>query len=177
MDASAFFVRLGELAERDSSVVATLRRSVAFEPGTFAPAFSIIEPAMAGQPEWRRRNAYLVAGLWALGQRRSSGAPVPMAVALRRFGSSKSSSSVELRFTALLDSDSDELPHRLRQAVSLVTSQQIALDWPRLLEDVSAWGSDSRYVQRRWARDFWSGDDDAGQPEKAAAQPVSDTNA
>lgn len=172
MDASAFFARLGELAERDSSVVATLRRSVAFDPGMFAPAFPIIEPVVSGQPEWRRRNAYLVAGLWALGQRRASGAALQMAVALRRVGSGTSSSGIALRFTALLDSDADELPHRLRQAVSLVNSQQIAIDWPRLLEDVNAWGADSRFVQRRWARDFWSRDEDAAQPEHTASQPL-----
>lgn len=176
MDASAFFARLSELAERDSSVVATLRRSVAFEPGAFAPAFPIIEPYVSGQPEWRRRNVYLVAGLWALGQRRSSGPAVPIAVALRRVGTSKSSSSVELRFTALLDSDNEELPHRLRQAVGLVTSQQLALDWPRLLEDVGGWGAESRYVQRRWARDFWSKSDEGTQPTGPAAQHVLDAS-
>jgi CRISPR system Cascade subunit CasB len=156
MDPNAFFARLGALAERDSAVVATLRRSIAFEPGTFSPAFPIVEPVVTGLSDRRRRLYYLTAGLWALGQRRSSGTPVPLPTALQRVGKGRDSASIELRFAALLDSDEDELPHRLRQAVSLVTADQIAVDWPQLLIDLIGWGSDARYVQQRWARAYWS---------------------
>jgi len=174
MDPNAFFARLGALAERDSAVVATLRRSVAFEPGSFSPAFPIVEPVVAGLSDRRRRLYYLAAGLWALGQRRSSGAPVSLPRALHRVGKGRDSSSIELRFTALLDSDEDELPHRLRQAVSLVSADQIAIDWPQLLTDLIGWGSDARYVQQRWARAYWSGPDTASpSPAAPAEEPAS----
>jgi CRISPR system Cascade subunit CasB len=170
MDPTRFFARLESLAERDSAVVATLRRSVAFEPGTFSPAFPIVEPVVGGLSDRRRRLYYLAAGLWALGQRRTGGAPVPLPRALHRVGKGRDSASVELRFTALLDSDEDELPHRLRQAVSLVSADQIAIDWPQLLIDLIGWSSDARYVQQRWARAYWSTSDDASPPLAAAAE-------
>jgi CRISPR system Cascade subunit CasB len=166
MEPKAFFSRLESLAERDSSVVATLRRSLAFDPGAFPAAFPIIEPTVSGLSERKRRLYYLAAGLWALGQRRASGPPLGLPRALHRVGSGHDSGSVGLRFTALLDSDEDELPHRLRQAVGLVTADQIALDWPQLLIDLIGWSSDSRYVQRRWARAYWSHGAD---PESASA--------
>lgn len=177
MDPKGFFARLEALAERDSAVVATLRRSVAFDPGTFSPAFPIVEPVVAGLSDRRRRLYYLVAGLWALGQRRSSGPPVPLQAALYRVARGRDSGSIELRFNALLDSDADELPHRLRQVVSLVTADQIAIDWPQLLIDLIGWESDSRYVQQRWARAYWSGSDNAvsttaADPPEQSASPA-----
>jgi CRISPR system Cascade subunit CasB len=55
----------------------------------------------------------------------------------------------------LLDADEDELPWRLRQIVSLTTASGIALDWPQLLKDLLGWDHPDRYVQRRWAREYW----------------------
>ena len=61
----------------------------------------------------------------------------------------------ERRFVALLNSDPADLPTRLRHAVSLLKGNEIAIDWARLLTDLRKWNRPERFVQRRWARDFW----------------------
>lgn len=155
MDSQAFFSALTRAAESDTRVVATLRRSLAEEPGAFAAAFPVIEPLLHGVGERQRRTAYLAAGLWALAQRRTSGAPVSLSEALRRTAARSDSGGAERRMTGLLDADSDELVWRLRQAIQLVVADGQALDWPRLLNDLLSWQDPQRWVQQRWAREFW----------------------
>lgn len=59
-------------------------------------------------------------------------------------------------FVALLDSDREDLPRRLRQVVSLLKATDLGLDWELLLADLRRWEHPLRRVQRRWARDFWA---------------------
>lgn len=61
---------------------------------------------------------------------------------------------------ALLDADRDELPRHLRQLVLRLDQARLphgCVDWLRLLRDVRDWDHPDRYVQKRWARDYWSG--------------------
>jgi CRISPR system Cascade subunit CasB len=155
MDTLAFFAALTRSAESDTRIVATLRRSLAEEPGAFPAAFPIVEPLLHGIGDRQRRTAYLAAGLWALAQRRSSGTPASLVEALRRTAASSSSGGAERRLTGLLDADADELVWRLRQAVQLVVADGRALDWPRLLDDLLSWQHPQRWVQQRWAREYW----------------------
>jgi CRISPR system Cascade subunit CasB len=67
----------------------------------------------------------------------------------------KQTSSVERRFVALLNSDSEDLHIHLRQGIGLLKAKDIPVDWAILLGDLRWWDSDSRAVQRRWARAFW----------------------
>lgn len=70
--------------------------------------------------------------------------------------------SIERRFAILLDADFDprtgegELPFRLRQTVKLVLSKNVGIDWPRLLNDLSAWNSADKPVQKKWAKEFYA---------------------
>lgn len=155
MDTSAFFAALTRAAESDTRVVATLRRSLAEDPGAFAAAYPIVEPLIYGISEHQRRTVYLAAGLWAVAQRRTSGASISLVEALRRTSSRSESGGAERRLIGLLDADSDELVWRLRQAVQLVAADGQALDWPRLLDDLLSWQHPTRRVQQRWAREFW----------------------
>ena len=71
------------------------------------------------------------------------------------------SDSIQRRFHILLDSDlawdgSGDLPYRLRQMVRYAAAKGIGLDWPQLLKDLGGWGHPSRYIQKRWARSFFS---------------------
>jgi CRISPR system Cascade subunit CasB len=67
--------------------------------------------------------------------------------------------SLDRRVQALLDSDREQLPFRLRQAVRLIAAERehVALDWARLLRDVRSWEHPERRVQLRWARDYFVG--------------------
>ena len=63
--------------------------------------------------------------------------------------------SVEKRFVALLNSNSEDLPNRLRHAVSLLKANNLAIGWRQLLHDVLRWDSSWRTVQINWSREFW----------------------
>jgi CRISPR system Cascade subunit CasB len=63
--------------------------------------------------------------------------------------------SVERRFVGLLNCHADDLDKHLRQAVGLLKSKDIPIDWTRLLHDIQGWIWESRNVQLAWARAFW----------------------
>lgn len=167
MDPDDFFHRLVQRAADDSAVVAVLRRSASYEPGRYPPAFPHVEPYLQGMGEWQRQAAYLTAACWAQGARRDGGQAMALPVAARtlRHHSAMGSKSIEQRFTALLDADSDELQWRLRHLTSQLTAAAILIDWPALLKDLWAWNSRTRHVQIRWARQFW-----ANPPAKTSAK-------
>jgi len=168
MNTHAFFEFLARRAAADTAVVSTLRRSLSFDPGTFAAAFPMVEPFTRGLSERDRRAVYLTAGLWASAQRRESGPPIALGTAMERVARESGSSSVESRFVALLDADTDELVWRLRHAVALTASSSIAIDWPELLNDLLHWESPTRYVQKKWARMYWQ-HRQPGEPGEAVA--------
>lgn len=129
---------------------AALRRSLAFDPGTYPPAMPYVEPFVK-EEGWRREAHYLVAGLYAL----KDGAHQEgqsLAQALSGAGQRRDSQSAEKRFLALLDADRDQIAFRLRQAVGLAEG---ALDFGRLLDDLLHWFDPDRKVQARWAREFY----------------------
>ncbi len=65
-------------------------------------------------------------------------------------------SSVALRFRALLDATREDLPVHLRHAVSLMASKRASIDWSDLRRSIRDWGHPEDFVRRRWARDFWA---------------------
>jgi CRISPR system Cascade subunit CasB len=155
---SNFFTWLERLAISNSKVRAVLRRSLAFDPGTCIEAFPSVEPFLSKDTdEWQRQMYYLTAGLWALGS--GSGERSFVDVLAQREHSEKARSdsgnltSTERRFIALLDADRDQLPHRLRQLISLISDSPI--DWSELLNDLNYWNYRGRKVQQRWARRFY----------------------
>ena len=159
-----FFAHLEDCSESDTSVVATLRRSLMLEPGTDVRSFPFVESRANGTNS-RRQKIYLAAGLWALSFRRkldktsspkaNRNDPLFFPKAMRKCQQQDGSNSTEKRFTALLDADADELRWRLRSAVTLVKSKDIALNWPELLDDLLKWDNPGRPVQTKWARAFW----------------------
>ena len=63
------------------------------------------------------------------------------------------STSTERRFITLLDADTDQLPHRLRQLTALLKEQTI--DFDALLQGLLFWNDDQKRTQNTWARDFY----------------------
>jgi CRISPR system Cascade subunit CasB len=137
----------------DRAALAALRRSLAFDPGTYPRSFPYVEPWTSGLGESARRAFYLGAGLFAHNRRHQSGRT--LAKVLRAEMRERNSQSIEARFLALLDADDDELNNKMRQAVSLVGEEPI--DWEQLIQDIVYWQSDARHVQVRWAREFYTG--------------------
>jgi CRISPR system Cascade subunit CasB len=148
---SGFIEWLEELNEKDMKVRAVLRRSLAFDPGTFVPAYPYVEPFLKGEGNpWRREMLYLVAGVWAAHWREDQKSR-PLRIGQACAEHQKKSASTERRFLALLDADPDQLPHRLRQIMALLREQNI--DFNHLLKGLLFW-SDER-TQNDWARDFY----------------------
>lgn len=148
--------KLEEWNARDTRVRAVLRRSLGFEPGSYPPGFPYVEWSLSEDDgHWRRTVAYLVAGLWAQHWRegRGKGTSIGVACSLMLRGES-GSSSVEKRFIQLLDADEEQVPYRLRQMVALLKNHD--LDFERLHMDLLGWGHSKKFVQSRWAREFYA---------------------
>jgi CRISPR system Cascade subunit CasB len=145
----SFIEYLQSRSKNDTKVKATLRRSLAFAPGKHIQSFPFVEPFVQDKYPWERKAHYLVAGLWAAGKN----GEMPFAVACRKLKEETGSESIEARFIALLDSDEEQLPHRLRQMNSLLKNYSI--DYQKLLGDLLWWNKSDRSVQARWAKEFY----------------------
>jgi len=152
------------LRRLDRKALAELRRSLAFDPGTYPRVFPYVEPFISRESE--RRSFYLLAGLFALHPDGGGSLGTDSGSATRKrtslgevvaqlYAQRDRSRSIEQRFITLLDADQDQLPHRLRQMISLLKAEQIPVDWGQLLGDLLYWASERRTVQQRWARDFY----------------------
>jgi CRISPR system Cascade subunit CasB len=162
---SGFIDWLEKVNEKDTRIRAVLRRSLAFDPGQYVPAYPYVEPFLRDEQNlWRREMRYLVAGLWAMHWREGrSGTPMPIGKACAVFDSEKRKTmnaddrqkltSTEQRFVALLDADQDQLSHRLRQMIALLKEQPI--DFDSLLDELFDWNYDQKRTQNAWARDFY----------------------
>lgn len=152
---SGFIDWLEARNQEDTRVRTVLRRSLAFEPGQFVPAFPYVEPFTKDQLSlWRREVVYLVAGLWAMHWREEQTAQcIPVGKACAAHQNAHGSASTERRFIALLDADRDQLPHRLRQMIALLKEQPV--DFEHLLSGLLSWNDDQKRTQIAWARDFY----------------------
>jgi len=152
-----FIKWLGDINEKDSKVRAVLKRSLAHDPGVYVPAYPYVEPFVKNEDNtWRRKMFYLVAGLWAAHWREGQrGQPMSIgrACAAYAYKEESKSTSTERRFISLLDSDFDQLPHRLRQMIALLKEQ--CIDFDALLEGLLYWNDDQKRTQNAWARDFY----------------------
>ena len=152
---SGFIAWLEDLNAKDTKVRAVLRRSLAFDPGTFVQAIPYVEPFVKdADSSWRRGMLYLVAGLWAAHWREDQrGQPMSLGGACAAYQVASGSTSTEHRFINLLDADSDQLPHRLRQMIALLKEHPI--DFEALLKGLLYWNDDQKRTQNVWAREFY----------------------
>jgi CRISPR system Cascade subunit CasB len=108
---------------------------------------------------WQHDDYFLVAALFPLTAHRAGVGSLGMTMRRVRQGRSQGggerTNSLDRRFQTLLDSDREQLPFRLRQAVRLAAADDQPIDWAELLRDVLAWEHAEHYVQLRWARDFY----------------------
>lgn len=158
---SEFIEWLEDLNEKDTKVRAVLRRSLAFAPGKCFKAFPYVEPFVKDEGNsWRRETHYLVAGLWASHWSEGRiGMPIGIGEACAKYRDESNSSSIERRFINLLDSDREQLAHRLRQMVALLKKHN--LDFSMMLWDedkkvgLLSWNDEQKRTQTEWARDFY----------------------
>ena len=80
----------------------------------------------------------------------------------RRAIAGRDSESLRRRFHIVLDASYEprtgdgDLPYRLRQMVRLAAATGVGVNWPLLLKHLRSWNSPSKWVQKDWARSFFS---------------------
>ncbi len=155
-DRQPFVAHLERLRDADDrAALAALRRGLGKPPGSALEMHRYVVPWLAEQERpWADAVHYLVASLFALHPQ--PGGSGSMGTALARVAASTGAESTERRFVGLLNCHGDDLPRHLRQAVSLAKAHDVPIDWHRLFGDLMGWNHHSRYVQRQWARDYWS---------------------
>lgn len=165
MPDDTFYLKFVDQLERlktDRAAMATLRRGLAFDLGTHIASYSYIEPFANNINTWQRKMCYLVAGLYASHPRHTT-TDYSFGTAMQQLKTrrekqretERKSSSLEQRFITLLDADDEQLANRLRQMVALMRSEDIAINYAKLLSDLRYWGSTRRLTQQRWAQDFY----------------------
>jgi CRISPR system Cascade subunit CasB len=159
-----FIGYLESLRERgDRAALATLRRALGKDPGAAPETYPIVMPYVPERADERAERIYfLVGSLFALHQqswRRAEGdkSPHDFGASMRLMTDRRPGGGVERRFGALLACSEVELGEHLRHGVSLLKSEDVPIDWVRLVADLKEWNYERRPVQRRWARSFWAG--------------------
>lgn len=130
--------------------LAALRRGAGSPTGTVAAMYPYILP-WAPPEKWAEDACYIVGSLFALHPQSTKEGNMGRAFSML----GEPNESLERRFVALLNSHSEDLPHHLRQAISLLKSKDIPVNWCQLLRDILHWDHEAHFVQQQWAREFW----------------------
>lgn len=109
-------------------------------------------------PEYQEDTYFLLATLYPLAQSGGSG---NLGHALRHARGPENAPGLDRRVAILLDADSTQLRFRLSQAVRYLASRDTPVNWPRLLEDLLQWTHPARFIQRQWARAYFTSEVEA----------------
>lgn len=166
----------------DRAVLAHLRQGMRRHGGPWEAALAYplarvgwLFSGVPNRPERLLNSAVLAAGLFAWVKGRCPQADcVNFGAAFGAGLTLKDKQQREKRFIDLLDTDTEELPYKLRQAITLVGRERdrVGLDWALLMRELCAWGSSTRWVQKKWAYQFWA----APERESIAASEQPSTN-
>ncbi len=140
----------------DRAALAALRRGLGQPPGYVPEMLRYISPFVTNQTSrWEERTLYMIASLFALHPAHTNEGNMGDHLARLK---SKDDTALERRFAHLLSAHPDDLDVYLRQAVSILRSKEIPINWDQLLRDVRSWShpDGQAQVRRRWARSFWS---------------------
>lgn len=145
-----FVTHLEGLARReDRGALAKLRRGAGRALGGAVDTLPLIVPFLPSDD--RTAGSYfVVASLFGLHP--ESGGSGNFGDAFRRLGDHE---SAQKRFVALLNAHADDVAEHLRRAVALARSANVAIDYRRLLRDLTHWSHPDRFVQLAWARSYW----------------------
>lgn len=158
--------QLQQYSDRDDrGTLASLRRGMGMAPGAVPETVRIVEHMLDDDDTDSTRDAlYVIGPLYAFHPLLQAGDRWNNLGAHFRAltAGGEPSPSVERRFTMLLASEPDELPDALRQAISLLKSQNVPVNWQQLFIDVQKWMDRSQYgeakrkeVRLAWSRSFW----------------------
>ena len=106
---------------------------------------------------------FLIATLYSLNKYKFTGNfGLTMRIVKQKFDSE----SLNKRITSLLGSNFNlvggsyqnggELAYKIRQCTKLATSKEVGVDWVHLLMDLKFWTHPKKFVQKKWARSYFS---------------------
>lgn len=164
MISDQFIDRLEGLVEqRRLGDLAILRRNAGRSVGESRGAIALFYRLLPARLGSREEIYFLVATLFPWNIRQAAEGNFGTSMAQLR--QKTDSESIDRRMTILLDADYDtldersmrpgELGFRLRQAVKLLASHEIRVNWRRLLVDLLNWSHPDRWVQKTWAREYF----------------------
>jgi len=148
----------------DRQALAELRRGLGKPPGSETMMYKHILVTITPMRPNQEIAAFIVGSLYGLcWELQEAEDRLTFASSLRK---TEKSQSFEKRFVNLYRSDIKQLPFQLAQSAKYIKSKRaskgvIEIDWRGLIDDVANWDHPDRYVQRRWARDWWSFQQDA----------------
>lgn len=147
--------RLGDLAR--------LRRNAGHSMGEARGALALFYRLLPERLEWREEIYFLVATLFPWNVR--DGGKGNFGTSMLQLRRQTGNESIDRRMEILLDADFDasgggrprpgELGFRLRQSVKLLAAQDIPISWRQLAKDLNRWSHPDRWVQRKWAREYF----------------------
>jgi CRISPR system Cascade subunit CasB len=152
------------------AALAKLRRSL-IDYGRDFSAYTVLGYSLPANIS-KQRLYLLVAGLFAMHtdsahDGRSFGASLRQ---LRNKLGGVGDTSLEGLVGAILNAEGEDLPIRLRHVIARLASNEVAVDYARLLKDLLLWDIPSRQTQRRWAHDYWVARDEE-EPDGDGATP------
>ena len=142
---------------QNRAAMATLRRALSGEERDTLPVYRYVGWYLPSYPKERER-CILVAALFADHQGSTTEGTLGKHLAALIRADDQKQAAVERRFSQLLTAHPDDLPTYLRQAVSLLKTTGIPINWQRLLRDVLYWETDGERIRQKWAYDFWGPD-------------------
>ena len=146
-----FCQRLATLQAGDS---ASLRRCAGKPLAEASEALGLFYRILPhGVTPLQEETYFLVATLSTLADGGSVG---DMGVLLSRARTDKNAKGLDRRIAIVLDADESQLPFRLRQAVRYLRSSRVGVDWPLLLSDLLYWSHPDRFIQKKWARSYYT---------------------
>jgi len=104
-------------------------------------------------PRFHTETYFMLATLYPIAEGGSAG---NLGHSLLQARDDKHPQGLDRRFEILLDSDRDQLRFRLRQAIRLLYSKRVPVNWPQLSDDLLHWDHPKRYVQENWARAYFA---------------------
>ncbi len=149
--------------------------SVSTHPADFLTATLIAQYPTAkiksGQHHYKYKHRGSIGAAWARYCRESDSDKDPAIVyrnrqdALEKGKTPKPPPNIHERFRTLLDAElkrdgTGELTHRLYGLVRMLVTAEVPIDAIQLAYDLRNWRAESRFIQERWARAFYSSSKD-----------------
>lgn len=146
---------LFSLKKSDNKAKLSALRRGAADPYNNFEALSIIGNAITDQSDDSFKNAMLLATLFAVHPLHQENQNVGSALRKVRNSLTVGAESLDGRFTQLLNSDYEDLPHYLLQTFRFLANKEVGLDYHQLFYDLKYWTHQDKFVQMSWAKSYW----------------------